>query len=198
MAGFDIIVIGVFIISIFIGIMRGLIKESLSITGWVVSSWLARNYATEAGQFFSQFMNIPNPTFRIWVGFALVFVISLFVFALINFIITKLLVRGPIKGTDRFLGIFFGALRAWLIILAILVLVKGLGFSDTEWWSKSKFVPFFEPSVIFVESTLFKEDPNQEETENKSLQDQVIDKAVENLKEQAYSTGDDQKGEKKE
>lgn len=190
MGGFDIVVIGIFVISIVIGIMRGLIKESLSIASWIVSIWLAATFKVQAGELFAQYVNIPNPTFRIWIGFALVFVVSLFIFALINFIITKLLVRGPIKGTDRFLGIFFGAARACLIVVAFMILFRGLGFSDAQWWKDSKFIPMFTPVADFVEPIVFDHLPEKKEGEEKTLQDQVIDHAVDNLKKQANSTGE--------
>lgn len=191
MGGFDIVVIGVFVISIVIGIMRGLIKESLSIASWIVSIWLAATFKVQAGELFAQYVNIPNPTFRIWIGFGLVFVVSLFVFAVINYIVTKLLVRGPIKGTDRFLGIFFGAARAGLIVVAFMILFRGLGFSDAQWWKDSKFIPVLTPVADFIEPMVFDHLPKKEEGEEKTLQDQVIDHAVENFKKQANSTGEE-------
>lgn len=191
MGGFDIVVIGVFVISIVIGIMRGLIKESLSIASWIVSIWLAATFKVQAGELFAQYVTIPNPTFRIWIGFGLVFIVSLFVFAVINYIVTKLLVRGPIKGTDRFLGIFFGAARAALIVVAFMILFRGLGFSDAQWWKDSKFIPVLTPVADFIEPMVFDHLPQKEEGDEKTLQDQVIDHAVENFKKQASSTGEE-------
>ena len=180
MSGFDIVIVGVFVISIVVGIMRGLIKEALSIISWIVAIWLAISLKTMAGDWFAQFINIPNATFRGWIGFTLVFVVTLFVFAVINFVITKLLVRGPIQATDRALGIFFGAARAGLIVVALVIVLRGLGLADSDWWQDSRLVAYFEPAANTLEPLIFEQIP-EEVTDQESLQRQVLDQAVDRL-----------------
>lgn len=185
MSGFDIVIVGIFIISMVVGIMRGLIKEALSITSWILAIWLAATFNAVAGDWFSQYINIPNATFRGWIGFTLVFVATLFVFAIISYAITKLLVRGPIKGTDRFLGIFFGAARAGLIIVAMVIVLRGLGLAESEWWQESNLLGYFVPAADAIEPLVFEKLPEAAKSED-SLQRQVLNRAVENL-----SQGDD-------
>jgi membrane protein required for colicin V production len=184
MSGVDIVIIGIFIISIIVGILRGLIKEALSVTSWILAIWLAATFNTAAGDWFSQFVNIPNATFRSWIGFSLVFVGTLFVFALITYVVTKLLVRGPIKGVDRFLGTFFGAARAGLIIVALVILLRGLGFAESEWWEESNLLGYFVPTADFIEPLVFDKLPESVKSTD-SLERQVLDRAVENLSEES-------------
>lgn len=180
MTGFDIVIAGIFLISIVVGIMRGLIKEALSILSWIAAIWLAITFKAVAGDWFSQFINIPNATFRGWIGFALVFVITLFVFAMINFVITKVLVRGPIKGTDRVLGVFFGAARAGLIMVAVVIVLRGLGLNDAQWWTESRLVGFFLPAADAIEPLIFETLPESASDES-SLERRVLDQAVDQL-----------------
>jgi len=180
MSGFDIVIVAIFLISIVVGIMRGLVKEALSIISWIAAIWLAVTFNTQAGEWFAQFVNIPNATFRGWIGFTLVFVGTLFVFAVINFLITKLIVRGPVKTTDRVLGIFFGAARAALIIVAIVIVLRGLGMSDAQWWQDSQLAGYFEPLADVIEPLVFEQLPD-EVKDQESLQRKVLNQAVDQL-----------------
>jgi len=157
MSGFDWIIAAIFLVSILVGIMRGFIKESLSIISWIVAIWLAFTFCAHAGDFLNQYINIPNLKFRTWAGFSFVFIVTLFVFAIISYVITKVFVRGPIKGTDRVLGIGFGAARAAAIVVAILIVARGIGLESSGWWQSSQHLPRFLPLVSYVEA-LFPED----------------------------------------
>ncbi len=151
MGGFDWIIASIFLVSILVGIFRGFIKESLSLISWILAIWLAFNFCTQAGEFIHQYINIPAPKFREWAGFALVFIATLFLFSVITYIITKVFVRGPIKGVDRVLGLGFGALRGAAIVVALLVVAKGFGMESSEWWQNSLHISKFEPFIQTVE-----------------------------------------------
>lgn len=180
MTGFDIIIVGIFIISIVVGIMRGLIKEAFSLLSWIAAIWLAVTFNIPAGEWFAQFVNIPNATFRGWLGFALIFIGTLFAFSVISYAVTKLLVRGPIKGADRFLGIFFGAARAGLIVVALLIVLRGLGLEESEWWQESKLLQYFLPAADTIEPMIFDNLPDVASDEE-SLQRRVLNQTIDDL-----------------
>lgn len=180
MSGFDWIIAAVFLVSILVGLMRGFVKESLSVVSWIVAIWLAFTFCTEAGEFLSQSIDIPNQKFRTWAGFALIFIVTLFVFAIISYVITKFFVRGPIKGTDRILGVGFGALRGVAIVVAALIVARGFGLESSDWWQNSKQLPRFEPLVNYVED-LFPEDWRSDAPEEASLEQKVIQQTLNSL-----------------
>lgn len=178
MGGFDWIVAAIFLISILVGIFRGFVKEALSLTSWVVSIWLAFTFCAEAGEFINQYIHIPTPRFREWAGFALVFIASLFIFALLSYAVTKLFVRGPIKGVDRVLGLGFGAIRAAAIVVALLVVARGFGMETSDWWQNSKHLNKFEPFMDYVEG-LFPEKWQSQSDSQKDINKAILDKAIE-------------------
>ena len=184
MSGFDWIIAAVFLVSILVGIMRGFIKEALSIVSWVVAVWLAISFCVEAGDFIGQYIEIPNLKFREWAGFALVFIVTLFLFALLSYAIIKLLVHGPIKGTDRVLGIGFGAVRAAAIIVAVLIVTRGFGMENSDWWKNSNHLSKFLPVADYVENLLPK-DLQRDTKTGETLQDKVIKGQFESLQTQA-------------
>jgi len=151
MGGFDWIIAAILLVSILVGVLRGFIKESLSLISWILAIWLAFHFCVEVGEFIHQTISIPSPKFREWVGFGAVFISTLFIFAIISYVITKVFVRGPIKGVDRILGIGFGGLRGVAIVVALLVVGRGFGMENTDWWRNSQHIPKFEPFVGAVD-----------------------------------------------
>ena len=180
MSGFDWIIAAIFLVSIVVGIMRGFIKESLSVVSWIVAIWLATTFCTQAGEFLTQYIDIPNPKFRTWAGFAVIFIGTLFLFSVVSFIIAKVLLQGPIKGTDRVLGIGFGALRASAIVVAIIIATRGMGFSNQNWWQESEFLARFIPVADYIEA-LFPEEWRSSETGSPSLEDKAKETIINNL-----------------
>lgn len=151
MSGFDLVIAVVFLVSILVGVIRGFVKEALSIASWILAIWLGLTYCSEAGEFIGRYVSIPAQGFRTGAGFALVFIGTLFLFSLISFIISKLLVNGPIKGTDRVLGIGFGAARAAAILVAVILVARGMGMENSEWWQNSRYLAYLEPAADYVE-----------------------------------------------
>lgn len=181
MSGFDWIIAAIFLISILVGIMRGFIKEVLSLTSWVLAFWLGNRYCHEAGEFLSGFIDIPADAFRVAAGFGVVFVSTLFLFAIISYIITKIFVRGAIKGTDRVLGIASGAVRAGAIVVAVLLVTRGLGMDNSQWWGQSQLLPHFLPAANYVEPLLPKKLQANNDNEEESLETKVIKRALKNI-----------------
>lgn len=180
MSGFDWIIAAIFLISILVGILRGFIKEVLSLTSWILAFWLGNRFCQEAGEFLAGFINIPAEAFRVAAGFALVFIGTLFLFAIISYAISKLFMHGAIKGTDRVLGVVSGTLRAGAIVVAIILVARGLGLDNSQWWAQSTLMPHFMPAANYVEPLLPKKLQSSKEEDN-SLKTEAIKKALENI-----------------
>jgi membrane protein required for colicin V production len=177
MGGFDWIIAAILLVSILVGVLRGFIKESLSLISWILAVWLATTFSVEAGEFINQFIHIPNPKFRMTAGFALIFIGTLFAFAIISYVVIKLFVRGPIKGIDRVLGIGFGALRGAAVVVAILIFARAAGFESSEWWANSVHIAKFEPLMEYAES-LMPDDWRTELESEQSLQERAVDEVI--------------------
>ncbi len=182
MTVFDLILLAIFIISTVVGVFRGFIKEILSIVSWILAFWLGYTYCVEAGEWLAQFVSLGDGKIRTSAGFGLVFVATLFIFAIITYVITKLIVRGPIKGVDRVLGIATGFLRAVIISAVLMVLLQAFGVSSSAFWKESKFVPHLMPAVELMQEVLPKLWQSDEPLEEGELRDKLIDQGVEQLK----------------
>ena len=181
MTAFDFLLLAIFLISTVVGIMRGFVKEALSIVSWIAAFWIGYTYCVEAGEWLAQYVSLGEGRLRNSAGFGLLFVATLFTFAIITYVITKLVVRGPIKGVDRVLGIATGFIRAIAIAAVLLVLMQALGMNSSGFWKESKFVPHLMPAVEFAQKVLPKLWESEEPIKDGELKDKLIEKGVEQI-----------------
>lgn len=140
MNSLDYVVLAVLGVSALIGLLRGLIREALSLLCWLGAAWVAVRYGGEGGRFVPGL--VDDPLLRLWSGRLLVFVGVLFAGTLLAWLIAHLARRLPITTTDRALGVCFGLARGVLLV-ALLVAALRLGGFDTEpWWRQSKLIPY--------------------------------------------------------
>src|SRR5271154_5213395 len=115
MTWLDYAVIGVFAASLAVGAWRGLVREVVSILGWVIAFLAANLFAGPLGAAMPQ--AIPTPELRVAAAFVAVFACSLIVTSLVGLLLAKIVNAAGLGGLDRLLGALFGAARGALIVL---------------------------------------------------------------------------------
>ena len=120
---FDYVVLGIFFISIVLSIVRGLVREVLSIAGWVIAFIAASTFVYDFEPYLPP--EIGGASLRIIASFILIFIAALIISVLITMLLNALIKNVGLGFIDRTLGAFFGFARA-LIIVAVLVLIAGL------------------------------------------------------------------------
>ncbi|MCE9782141.1 CvpA family protein [Shewanella algae] len=133
-----IIVIG---LSTLISLIRGFAKEAMSLVVWFAAFFIASQFYQDLAVHITQ---INDEVLRNGVAIAILFIVTLIVGALVNYLIGQLVSKTGLSGTDRILGLCFGALRGALIVCAILFFMDAFtGAPKTDWWQGSQLVPEF-------------------------------------------------------
>src|SRR5579872_5678641 len=118
----DLIIVGLIALSVLIGVIRGFIKELISLITWIVAICLAVMFTEPL----SKLMTFTShEMLQMLVAFLIIFVGTIFAGAVFNFIIGSFIRQTPFSIPDRILGSFFGFLRG-LVFMTILVLLGGL------------------------------------------------------------------------
>lgn len=134
-------IIAIIAVSALISLARGFVKEALSLLTWVVAGLVAWLFGGALAGHLSPF--IETPSIRVIVACSILFILTLVLGGLINYLIGQLVRVTGLSGTDRFLGMIFGAARgALLIVVAVGMLSLAPVEADT-WWRQSELIPHF-------------------------------------------------------
>lgn len=141
----DYLIIGIIAISALISLVRGFVREAISIVVWVAAFWLAIAFARPFSGLLARY--IESAMLQVVVAFAVIFVGTLLLGALVGFLAGLLVGKTGLTGTDRVIGVVFGAGRG-LILSALLILALGLTRVPQEgWWRQSVMINWLQPLV---------------------------------------------------
>jgi len=135
-------IIGIFSLSCLIGLIRGFVREALSLIIWVAAVLVAKVFG---GQLEVLLINqIESPSVRLMTAYAVLFIATLLLGAMLSYLIGALVRATGLSGTDRLLGMVFGAARAFIIVMALLILTPGfIPVNEEAWWQQAQLIPHF-------------------------------------------------------
>ena len=144
---FDWFVVGILGCSSLLSLRRGFVKEALSLTTWIAAVLIARFFVEELAFLLKPY--IENEFFRLGVSFLTLFVATLLVGGMLNYLVSEFVRITGLSGLDRLLGTVFGLARGCIIVLVVVAVIHYLlPFENDEWYQESKFMPDL---VSFIE-----------------------------------------------
>jgi membrane protein required for colicin V production len=149
---FDYAALVVIALSVLISVVRGAVREVMSIASWVASVCLAVYLAPAAATLLPA--RLASPSLRLGAAFVVILLLGLLLFALVALGMSRLLRKSGLSATDRALGAFFGLARA-LVILVVLTLLAGLTTLPRERaWREAMLSPPLEALALAVRDYL--------------------------------------------
>ena len=145
----DVVVILVICISALFSLLRGFVKEAISLATWIIAIWLAATFAPKLAAMLP--LSIESEAVRQAIGFGVLFILSLMLGALINTLVSKIVKKTGLSGADRVFGVAFGVLRGGLIIVVFVVIGGMTPLPEADWWQSSVLLEWFESVAIVIQ-----------------------------------------------
>lgn len=138
----DWVLLAVVAVSALISLKRGFLREALSLVIWFASIILSLMFYKPLAQLLQPY--IESPSLQQLAAIIGLFVTCLVIGGLLSFLLSQLVAVSGLGGTDRLLGMVFGALRGVVVVVVVLMIGKKMLPLDQElWWQQSMLLPHF-------------------------------------------------------
>lgn len=139
----DWIIVSVVAVSCLFGLRRGLLKEALSVANWIIALLIAVTFRDQLAHLLVD--HISTQSLREVTAFGTLFVATLLVGGLVNYLIGELVRMTGLSSTDRILGMVFGLMRGMVVIMAVVLLIPPIiSIDQDQWWADSSLIPHFQ------------------------------------------------------
>ena len=148
LTGVDYVILSIISVSVVTGLFRGVVKEIMALSIWVLALWVASHYSVYLAGYLKPY--IQQTEIRSIAGFIALTLLILLAGGILNTAMSFVIVRSGLSSTDRLLGMVFGWGRGVIIIALMIVVAQMSGFSDKTYVKTSKIYPQFQPVVNWM------------------------------------------------
>lgn len=138
----DYSIIGVILLSLLIGAVRGFLSEIISLVTWITAFVLAFKFADALAP---HIQLTQSAGINYTLAFASIFIVTIIVGITINVIIRHSWSRNGLPPLDSILGLLLGVTRGIVIVAFILLVLSSSPLKDEEVVKQSQLVPAFNP-----------------------------------------------------
>ena len=149
---FDYVVLFILVSSVVISTMRGLVKEILSLVGWVAAFIVANAFGAKLAPMLPSV--IPGEALRLIVAFIALFLGVRVLMGLLALAIGALIEASGLTLADRGLGGLFGLGRGIVIVLAGVILCGMTSIPHQAFWKDALLSPMAETGARTVKPFL--------------------------------------------
>lgn len=150
MTGVDIGVLAILLVSLLIGLWRGLLYEVLSLLGWPIAFFLSKMSADSL----APLLPMEQETMRVTVAYALVFIAALIGWGIVARLISRMLKSIGSVWTDRMMGGLFGVLRGGMVVLVLVWLAGLTRVPEQPFWRGAATSKVLEDIALLTKSWL--------------------------------------------
>ena len=143
MVAVDYILLAILFVSTAVSLLRGFVREAISLVSWAVAIWCAWRFGGAVAGALEGSMG--SMTARLWVARSLLLVGVLVAGGLVEWLVVYLLQKTGLTGTDRAIGTLFGFARGVVLGGLLVAILQTGGFEAEPWWQDSKLIPYAAP-----------------------------------------------------
>ncbi|MGB1092063.1 MAG: CvpA family protein, partial [Oceanobacter sp.] len=135
-----------------ISLTRGFVKEALSLAVWVTAFLIARMFSANLATLLVEYIDANSV--RWVISFVALFLATLAVGSMVTHLIVEVVRLTGLSGTDRVLGMIFGAIRGLVILVAVVYGLQYTMVPQDSWWQESMIIPHLELVADWARNTL--------------------------------------------
>lgn len=144
----DLAIITIVGLSVLTGLFRGFVKELVALCVWILAIWLGYTYSESLDPWLQPY--IQDKSARTAVAFIIILFATLLAGGIVNALLSFILKRAGLSGTDRTLGMVFGFTRGVFIVALIMVAVQMTSLPYQSYSKDSKLYAKFDPLVVWL------------------------------------------------
>jgi membrane protein required for colicin V production len=149
---FDYLVLFILVASIVISMLRGLMKEILSLVSWIAAFVVANLFGADLAPLLPA--AIPGAALRLIVAFVLLFIGARLLMGLLMMAVDAAINAAGLTLADRGLGGLFGLARGIVIVLAAVMLAGMTDLPKQDFWKNALLSPMAETGARTVQPFL--------------------------------------------
>ncbi len=142
MSGADILILFVVLASALVGLMRGFVREAVSLVFWIVGLYAAWSYGSRVEPYLGGYL--ASPALRPWIARLIVLVAVVFAGHLVGHFLGLIMRSVGLGMPDRLLGLMFGALRGSVLVALVVIGGQLVHLNTESWWHRSTLIPYGE------------------------------------------------------
>ena len=139
----DYILIGVAAVSTVIGLFRGFAREAFSLATWSLAIWASWRFGNQGQAYFEGLTD--SVVIQLWVARCVILVLVLLAGGVGGWMVSTLLTRTGLSGTDRAVGMVFGLMRGVVLAGFLIIVMQAAELDKEPWWQESKLIPYATP-----------------------------------------------------
>lgn len=138
----DYAIIALLAVSCIVGLVRGLLREVISLVSWIAAVWLAWTFGSALEPHLGG--ALQDAAVRPWAARVIIFAAVLLVGAGIGAIVTHFVRLSIFSSLDRLLGLVFGLLRGGVVLGVLAMGCHALRLHEEPWYRQSTLAPYAE------------------------------------------------------
>ena len=142
MNAIDYVIVALLAFSALAGLMRGFLKELVSLLTWIIAAWASWTFADSIEPHLGG--ALADAAVRPWAARAILFVAVLLAGTALGAIIGYFVRLSLFSSVDRLLGFVFGTLRGFVALGLLAILCHAVHLQGESWYRGSTLVPYVE------------------------------------------------------
>lgn len=148
----DYLILGIIAFSALISLIRGFVREAFSLVTWVGAFAVGVIFVEPVAGLLTRY--VPGQQLRLVLAFAGLFAVTLIIGIAASHFAAMLVQRAKLTRADRGFGLFFGIVRGYVAVAALVVAVSFTHLQNAAWYRQSLLIPFTNPLASWIAHNL--------------------------------------------